>query len=350
MRVIQLNHIEQKHDSHIFICDDFRGATQLYEKLKKSDVFAAVIFLEKSGLGRSKYYKLRSLLINSFRIIRHMKKYKYDRVITCNYNAPTTNTIMFKTSRQNNPQSKFIYMEDGPNIYLLPIIRKARFIRFVFGKFAPQEDFDEFWHSCPERMSFPSNAPSYKLPAINTDDGHLISILNNVFSFDLEAIDIREKIIFMEESFFAERLVEDEDIKLFSSISQSFKNKKCVAKLHPRSFINRFPEYIPVIHENGIPWEIIALNNKNSDLTLVSISCGTLASSKLLLNIEFNVVWLYPLFQEIIRDKNGLLTIDKKAIMKIRDIEDLYEDKRKCAVLYNENEVVRYFSAMQNVG
>ena len=146
----------------------------------------------------------------------------------------------------------------------------------------------------------------------------------------------------MEECYWNDGLLKGgEDYVLFKQIKQKFENENICLKLHPRTRENRFSNVFKVLPTNGIPWEVYALNMNMNNKILVSLSCATMISSKLLYGDETYSLLLYPLIIDKIIDKiSGQKYLTSDRVVKINEQKKFYSNKSKFFVANDLNSAI----------
>ncbi len=127
-----------------------------------------------------------------------------------------------------------------------------------------------------------------RIPKIDTSNSKLIFLLNKLFNYENLKDDYREKVIFLEESYYADG-ISVPDIDIVNQLAKQYGKDQIFVKKHPRNPTNRFDELGYKTNEDTIiPWEVIALNIDLSDKIIATIS-STAAISTLLMFPNANV-------------------------------------------------------------
>lgn len=147
--------------------------------------------------------------------------------------------------------------------------REKRAIRYVSKYFVFNPELISDWNY---------NFDIVFIPKIDSDS-EVIKILNKVFDYDQLADDYQKKVVFFEESYFADG-IEIGDIELIKQIADIVGTENIIVKIHPRNTINRFSDAGYITNVNtSVPWEIIALNQNFSNTMLMTISSGSSITS-----------------------------------------------------------------------
>lgn len=327
---------EEKAD--IFLVNTFLGVDKIEKTLKKCGLFNDVYVLEQNDYqGRGVVYKY--LYTNNW-MKQLLSKNQYNFLVTFNLESPI-NTIFYNSLRKNK-SFKYYCVEDGPGFYKIywKTNWKKKIQASIFGVMNPPDNVDIWWFSCPNLMDVPTeNAIKKQLPLLNRRDYKMVKIANEVFGFERDAEIEDADILIMEESYFNDGLLKNnDDFILYKKIKESFPNQNILVKLHPRTSINRFKNDFNCIEKSFIPWELFELNYDMRDKLFIAIMCTTLISPKILFDDENNVIQLFPIFKnKIISEGEIYINGDREKIL-LKE-KELYEDQTKFTIIENEKEL-----------
>lgn len=322
-----------ENDADIFIFDTFPYSEIIADKLLKLKLFTNVYYIhDKDYLKIGRADGLRTTIYSSqFKDI--LVKKKYDEIYLFNiYGA--FNDLIFNVLIKNNKNMRVNMIEDGPSIYHIEAYGEGLIKKFVYpivNMKSYLHHIDIWWFSEPELMETLNGGIKNQLPKIDKKNRDFINKINYIFSYEENNLIENADIIIMEECYWTDGLLKNnEDFFLFKTLVEKMNNSKTVIKLHPRTKINRFTDGFKVVPANGIPWEVYALNMNMNKKILVSLSCATMISTKLLYGEETYSLLLYPILEDaIINKQNGekYLTFERKE--KIDSQKNLYVDKNK---------------------
>lgn len=305
-RTIQLKRqLLKREDADVYLFDTFPESGQVARRLRDTGMFANVYEIaEASYLVPGKASDLRTCLkLSDFSQL--LEEQDYDQLFGFNiYGA--FNDLAVTRLKKHNPKLIFHMVEDGPSIYHIER-RKPKTKAYLYPLLGLQdatEHIDFWWFSCPKWMEPFGTGEKRQLPTVNKKDVGLVEAVNHVFGYR-EVPQLKQaRLLFMEECYRNDGLLtQDLDAALFDSIRRQFPEEKCLVKLHPRSRENRFADTFPVMPQTAVPWEVYALNENLENKILISLSCATMISSKLLFDEEPCSLLLYPVLEQQIRDK-----------------------------------------------
>ena len=178
------------------------------------------------------------------------------------------------------------------------------------------------------------------LPVFDRKNKNLINTINYIFNYK-DIPELKNADVILMEEFYKNDGFFDSDVdkELFKKLLQFHPNLNVVMKLHPRSVENRFSNDFFVMENNGIPWEVYSMNCDLQDKILISLSCSTMASTKLLFGDEIRSLLLYPiLLDEILKKEKGKSYFNKNFRKKLNDRRNLFDDKSKYYVANSFND------------
>lgn len=124
----------------------------------------------------------------------------------------------------------------------------------------------------PEIMTYYPPFVVEKLPPIDYADKELVMLYNKIFNFNMNVDSYRQKVIFFEESYYADGYKVD-DVEIVNQIASIVGKENTFVKIHPRNPENRFEKLGYYTNKNtSIPWEVIAMNLDLSDKILITIA------------------------------------------------------------------------------
>lgn len=316
----------------VYLFDTFPESGQVAQRLRETRMFANVYEIEEeSYLVRGKASDLRTCLkLSDFSQL--LEEQDYDQLFGFNiYGA--FNDLAVTRLKKHNPKFIFHMVEDGPSIYHIER-RKPKtkvYLYPVLGLQDATDHIDFWWFSCPKWMEPFGTGEKRQLPTVDKKDAALVEAVNHVFGYR-EVPQLNEaKLLFMEECYRNDGLLtQDLDAALFDAIHRRFPEEKCLVKLHPRSRENRFADTFPVMEQTSVPWEVYGLNGNLENKILISLSCATMISSKLLFDEEPCSLMLYPILEQKIRDKaTGRLYFTQERKQKLELERTLYRNPQR---------------------
>lgn len=331
LRVQMLN--DTKCDIYVF--DTFPLSELIVRRLETMGSFNEVYYIRdeeylkvgmgadfRTAVGKSSFKKL-------------LMRTTYSQIFLFNVYG-SFNDLIFNTLYKNNNRLIVNMIEDGPSIYHIETYDKGLFKKYIYpltGLKDYLENITYWWFSEPDFMENITDSPKKKIPKVSRNDRKFVQEINTVFNYKGNTLIEDAEIIIMEECYWNDGLLKtNDDYSLFRQLSQLFSDRRITVKLHPRTRSNRFKDGFRVIEADGIPWEVYALNMDMNNKILVSMSCATMVSTKLLYGDETFSLLLYPIVEDKILCVDTMekyLTEERKR--KIDSQIELYKDREKFA-------------------
>ena len=268
----------------IIISNHSNDSEQIAENTRKTGIYSNVIFVRNkktkkygTGLLHTISYIFRraiEIIRNEIIVRRIARKERYDVLFIANISIFTI--LLYNHLLKKNKKLQLNLFEEGLSNY-------SRFYTYadnpdsLHRKWVNKKGIINSLHKLYlfNRQYLEWNVPDaeiVQLEKINIHDKSFSNIINTIFGV-AEMIDKYDrKIIFFEESHFADGF-EVPDVELVNQIAGKFGKENIMIKIHPRNKINRFAAlgYKTNVNTN-IPWEVIVLNQDLSDKILVTIS------------------------------------------------------------------------------
>ena len=271
----------------IVVSDHSNNSEQIAENIRKTGIYRNVFFIKNkktkkhgTGLFHAISYAFRrtiEILRNEIIARKISRKGKYDILFISNISIFTVllyNRLLKKNKKMNlnlfeegmSNYCRFFTHGDKPDSLHRKWINKKGIIENLHKLYLFNEQYLE-WDA--------PNGEIVHLEKIDVYDKHFSDVINTIFGVSEMTDKYDRKIIFFEESFFADGF-EVADVELVNQIADKFGRENIMIKIHPRNRINRFAAlgYKTNVNTN-IPWEVIILNQDLSDKILVTISSGS---------------------------------------------------------------------------
>ncbi len=310
----------------------------IYINIKDKDVFNNVYYVEtkrfESEFKPSRSDLLRIAISNSNEYNKHFNYIEntYNYLYTANINQYIK--LLYGHLQKNNNKIIVREFEDGFSSYVKTWISLNRYERVLskFGKKYLCNNIDELYLFEPNLYVCEKTRIIKQLPKISKDDKELVKIINEVFNYKTNYT-IREKYIFLEESFSADKY-ETNDVELIKLVASIVGTDNFIVKMHPRNPINRFEnDSIKTLH-SSIPWEVFLLNNDFSDKVFITVSSNGTIMPKILFNEDTKTILLINLFK-------GGIPLFKEDFYKnyLENVYNQYADKN-LHIPQNRNELM----------
>lgn len=322
----------------IYVFDSFTSSESIYHSLKNKNIFLNCYhIIDQSYMKEGKCAEIKALFArSSFKKLLEINY--YDEIYLFNVYG-ICNTLIYNVLIKNNGSMIVNLVEDGPALYYFEPYNPNLIKRICYKLLGIKhyiKNIDFWWFSEPDYMDTLFNGVKKKLPYAHKTDITFVNTINEIFGYAPDENVINADILIMEECYWSDGLLKDDsDYKLFKRIKDTFPDKKIVVKLHPRTRENRFKKEFTSIPANGIPWEVYALNMNMERKILVSLSCGTMISTKMLYGEETYSLLLYPLLEERILCRDGSKFLNNERKRRIENERRLYDNKNKYVIAKN---------------
>lgn len=299
----------------IILSDYLTERDKLANAFKKSGYFDKVYVISIRQYNRNEItYNLKEKILYLINSENELKRYvdikdKYDVVLVSNINKYTNllaKTLGNRWRKMEKSNIKVCLYEDGTVSYT------KIYEKFLEKQKEIKKRLDKYYLYAPELCEW-KNVNIEKIEKMNSSDGFFITMLNKLFEFEVEKEEIKEPIIFFEESYnLNESQVDDLDI--LEEICQYIPKERIAVKLHPRSEKDRFsPCGYRVLKQSRIPFELYAANYDLSDKVLITIASGSASNCEIVLGKSVNTISIYNClrkYPDILQ--NGLKHVIKK--------------------------------------
>ncbi len=204
------------------------------------------------------------------------------------------NYEIYYAAKRLNPSVRISLYEEGIcEYYSLTQKSKSKklFSHFFFHSYYLEDCRELYVYEPGIVKSYWDNITVKAIPRFY-DDKDLMSLLNNVFSFNIEETRIYlKKVVFLESCYDEDLESEKYQLELLNKVIEAVGTEKVIVKLHPRSSKDKYPENIKSVY-SYIPFEILAANMDLDGCAFVSTCTSAIVNPKLILNKEPVVVCL----------------------------------------------------------
>lgn len=300
----------------IVITDKIAEYSSLYNSIKESNSFDEVIMwkIKADYKKRGKVYYIFSALLSKIHLHKKDKRFgSYDNVFCGNLGSEST--ILLRHLKRKKFVKTFLF-EDGFSTYsndcgnFFEVINnkaglKNKFLRlFRWCRFEYFLIIKGIYVFSPKLFDWKPEFDVYEIEKIDSKNSAMIELYNRIFGMEKLDDSYKEKVIFFEESYYADSINVKDDV-VIEKIASIVNQEDFLLKMHPRNPTNRFKSLgIHVNRNTSIPWEIIALNINLEDKTLVTIASGSALTS--LVNTNMKPKRIIMLMDCDETDKEGL--------------------------------------------
>lgn len=296
---------QRKMAADLYVVPQFSGAVDLSESIARMEIFRHVIYVDTEQIEKYKRSKNKMVLhlgiawnylkISSVVSGFLLEDELYSKIyISSKANIGRLVTLYYI---KKGIQFEIIYFDDGESSYDNEIITtpsNADFYlrRVLFGRKAikPVSKFLLYSPVMFKELNPGSTVNIEQLPAIQ-QDYETRKIYNDIFNVQFDDL-IAERVVILD-IIKSENLIssEDELWNQYKCIADFFGQENTIIKKHPRDK-SRVVDFFNYYRKNGIPFEIILLNQDLTDKVLVTVSSTAITVPKLLFNVEPIVIYL----------------------------------------------------------
>lgn len=301
-----------KEENDIIITNRIADNSKLGKRLENSGIFEKVflINIDEEIRENDVFHIFKERLIPSkFKYLRE----KYNRFMFANLNHSVS--AIFRVLKKDNLDIQIQMFEDG---YATYSEYYGDYFKIYTEKSKDWKKVLRKWYHCfvdeiflkidtlyvlnPEVMTYNTYFNIKKMPAIDCNNKALINIYNLIFEYNESVDSYSQKIIFFEESYYADGY-NCNDIEIVEKIANIVGKENLFIKIHPRNPKNRFKELGYKTNTNtSIPWEVIAMNMDLSKKILLSIASVSVLTPSTMLEKKYEGV----LLMNVISDKSFL--------------------------------------------
>lgn len=271
----------------IIISNHTKDSAVIVNNLQKTGVYRNVFYTRNkktikkgSGFFQRLGYQLSRIseIINNTLIVNRItRKAVYDEILISNISIFTV--LLYNKQLKKNRNVVLNIFEEGLSTYAHSFVdadSANSLHRKWINKSGIINNVDRLYLFNPAFLEWNlPNGEIHTIPKINTADTNFINIINTIFNVDRIKDKYDKKIIFFEESHYADGF-DVPDVELVNKIAEKFGKENIIVKIHPRNPVNRFAGLgYKTNLDTNIPWEVIVLNQDISDKILVTISSGS---------------------------------------------------------------------------
>lgn len=304
-------------EADIIISQAINGYQNLVAGARKTGLFHTVYSANNRKTRPNKplyrISRLAEIIRDLYYAIRFAQKKTYNELLFSNLSIFTI--LLFNILLRCNQQLRLSLFEDGISTYTKAFANadktQSLHRRFVNHK-GVLDQMTAIWLLRPELLQWqpPVNAIR-QLPLLDANDRTFMQAVNTLFDAHNLKDEYKEKIIFFEESYFADG-IPVEDVQIVQQLAQLFGKDNIIVKIHPRNPINRFHQLgFKTNTDIAIPWEVIMLNRNIADKILVTIASGAAVCPFLYCGIQTKTFSL----MNCMRHKPGHLNSEMGQIM-----------------------------------
>lgn len=288
-----------KDRTDLVLLDTIKNSRTIATNIASEEIFNTVVTISLNNMGNTGFIKgkLKSIIKKSVTSndLEMLVNNSYDEFYFASFNLFTL--LLGSFYLKKNKKTRIVMFEDGASSYskcyskiFENIINVSCVKRSIYKFFNhPIYSISTYYVFNPSIVLW--DAPNVeRIPPINSKDENFKAFLNKLFDYESIKDNYTEKVIFLEESYYADG-VDVPDVELVNKLAEKYGKNQIFIKKHPRNPTDRFEQLgYKTNVDTSIPWEVIAINIDLSDKIIATIS-STAAISTILMfpnaNVEF---------------------------------------------------------------
>jgi hypothetical protein len=163
----------------------------------------------------------------------------------------------------------------------------------MFGAYTHNPQIEETWLNYPQYADNTLEFRLRALPTVNKNDIIYVKIIKEIFR--VKPLSISARYIYLASSMEIDGFGEGET-DLILKIRDLIGNENLAIKKHPRDTRSVYEDAgLNVIHENGLPWELMMLCNDYTDKIFLTASSTAVISGQMMTEEDITSYYLFPL-------------------------------------------------------
>lgn len=315
----------------VIITDNITERRILCDRLSKTNIFERIYEISVKNVFCDN--KLKAIK-NRFFGVKEKFTYTYDCFLFANLDHSVS--AIYGKLKKNNSNINIFMFEDGfatysdwytefLNMYGAKsnsgIVYKHNIIKKLFH-FVVDDVFKKvkrMYLLSPDIISYSPNFEIIQMKSIEYRNPDIVGLYNRIFGYDASVDAYKQKVIFFEESYYADE-IESNDIELVEQIAAKVGKENIIIKIHPRNPKNRFKELGYSTNKNlSIPWEVIAMNMDLSNKILISIASVAVIEPRTMLAQKYTGILLMDLLTDNSFLKKNITNLYEKICLKNRE-------------------------------
>ena len=284
----------EEYEWDLVISNQFKGSSNVVANAKKSQLFGNVYYVHTAVNKRRNAVlqfldKIKSIIVSTYYAYKICRTC-YDDVLFSNIQIFTK--ILTSAVKRKNQQARIHIVEEGLGTYS-KLYAKSDDSDTLYRKYIDKQGIiaklSTLYLFNPQFLEweFPKEK-TCKLPLLDAHNTSLMKVLNRLFDYE-HCTDVYDRrIIFFEESYYAEgELVPD--VEIVEEIASRVGKENIMIKVHPRNPVNRFKQLgYKTNTDSFVPWELIVLNQPMKDKIFVTIASGAAINPYLYMGLSIN--------------------------------------------------------------
>lgn len=334
--------IEQYYNDSIvtlIIADTINDVDSLVKRIKQEKRYESVsLWRIKETFQFSKLRRIVNATVGDVLTNRYLREYpeaqkEYDVYLYSNYGLPMI--YLGYSLKKVNPYIKCELFEDGFNSYSKyygDYINSDRLVDRITRRLI--KNTNTLYLFNPDILDW---SPTFPVKKINANfDDELTARINRIFEYEKLIDDYKRKVIFFEESYYADGTPID-DIEAVSLIAEIVGKNNIIIKIHPRNSVNRFRDLGFYTNENlSIPWEVISLNSNFENSVFVTFASNAAMNPFFIFGKRTAAILLFKCTKNPASLRRSIVEYDQKLCEKHPDVFKIPKSYDELKILMNQ--------------
>lgn len=293
--------IKKEEQVTVVLTDESRNAETICERLRQTQLFHKVFFLQTKN-AKTKVnakFKLQAIKNGLCGCLPEGMdpKAKYDELIGFNLDLPTH--YLFAALVKNNPGIICNAMEEGllsygvedPGSGLLSMLYK---VRKCFGKKNLREEAKGFY--CFNPAVYKGSKTALPVPKISRENARLGEVLETLFLQDAPVDPYKQRYIYLPCIYDIEGGEPIGELELAKKIAGEVGKENLLVKVHPRDDAKKYENAGLTVDKNSaVPWEVLCIHEDFSQHVFITTLSGSILNVSAFLANAPRSYYAYPL-------------------------------------------------------
>lgn len=260
----------------------------------------------QTSIGKAKRALRSTHLISSISNALPNRSNKYSMVFISGPSS-SVNCVYYHFKKYNSTIRLFLYEEGIFEYYMFNNNNFARRLySYIFYHRYYLDDAEGIYVYSPELLT--GNVGTKKvigIPQISFEDVSFVNAVNVAFNIEIETFkNIKNvKYLYMDQAFPSEE-ENVQQYQIIQKVADAVGIDNILIKLHPNSSMDKYKEYSNICIKDNMAMEVIELNLRLQDVTLLTICSSSVFNFKLMFDANPRIFLLYKMFESVTVGRN----------------------------------------------
>lgn len=221
--------------------------------------------------------------------------------------SSSVNCVYYHFKKFNKNIKLFLYEEGIYEYYMLNNKNFARKLySYVFYHRYYLDDAERVYVYSPRLLTGNTEKKIIMcIPKISFQNLTFVNVINAAFNIEKQMFkSIKNvKYLYMDQAFPSEK-ENFQQIRIIQRIAEVVGMDNILIKLHPNSPSDKYSEYSSICIKNNMAMEVIELNLRLQDITLLTICSSSVFNFKMMFDVNPRIILLYRMFKSATVEKN----------------------------------------------